>query len=206
LTRGPRLLLSLGLGVLTLGLPLMALAHSPYPGVRGFYVGALHPLTTPAHVLLIVAVSILLGSQVREGRMRYLVTVFTATAAGLVLAFVLSGFLPSALMILVLTTIVGALLILPRTLPGWLLMALAGLSGFLLAMESIPDPGAFLDVLITVFGSLVGIHYLIMYGSRGAGYALDRWDSRVTHLGFRVAGSWISAIGVLMLAFSLSGP
>ena len=192
------------LGVLALSMPVLAQAHSPYPGVRGFYVGALHPLTTPSHVLLIIAISILLGIRVTEGRMRYLVAIFSATAAGLILAFVLASFFPSALLILLLTTLLGVMIIVPVSLPLWAFIVLAGVSGFLLAVESIPDPGAFLDVLITVSGSLVGIHYLIMYGSKGAGYVLERWDSQVLQIGIKVVGSWITAIGLLMLALTLA--
>jgi len=184
--------------------PMLAHAHSPYPGVRGFYVGAMHPLTTPSHVLLIIAISILLGIRVTEGRMRYLAAIFSMTAVGLILAFVLASFFPAALLILLLTTVLGVLIIIPTALPGWAFTAFAGASGFLLAMESIPDPGAFLDVLITVFGSLVGIHYLIMYGSKGASYTLERWDSQVMQIGIKVVGSWITAIGLLMLALTLA--
>ena len=199
-----RAVASLILGVLALGFPVLALAHSPYPGVRGFYVGAMHPLTTPSHVLLIIAISILLGLRVTEGRMRYLIAVFTATATGLISAFVLSGVIPSALLILLVTTVMGGLIIVPTSLPGWVFIMLAGLSGFLLALESIPDPGAFLDVLITVIGSLVGIHYLIMYGSKGTEYALERWNSQVLQIGIKVVGSWITAIGLLMLALTIA--
>ncbi len=155
-------------------------------------------------MLLIIAVSILLGIRVSEGRVRHLTAVFPATAIGLILAFVLTGVLPSALLILVLTTALGIMIIVPAAMPGWVFVALAGVSGFLLALESIPDPGAFLDVLITVSGSLIGIHYLIMYGSKGAGYALERWDSQVMQIGIKVLGSWITAIGLLMLALDLA--
>ena len=191
-------------GLLVLMQPLLAQAHSPYPGVRGFYVGALHPLTTPSHVLLIIAISILLGVRVEDGQMRFLVTVFSATALGLILAFVVASYLPSALLILLLVTLLGALLIGPSALPAGALMALSGTAGFLLALESIPDPGPFLDVLITVFGSLVGIHYLIMYGSRGARYVVERWDSAPLRIGIKITGSWLTAIGLLMLAFTIA--
>jgi hydrogenase/urease accessory protein HupE len=191
-------------GLLLLVQPMLAQAHSPYPGVRGFYVGALHPLTTPSHVLLIIAISILLGVRVADGQMRFLVTVFSSTAVGLMLAFVVASYLPSALLILLQITLLGALLIGPSALPAGLLMALSGTAGFLLALESIPDPGPFLDVVITVFGSLVGIHYLIMYGSRGARYVAERWDSPTLQIGIRITGSWLAAIGLLMLAFAFA--
>jgi len=137
--------------------------------------------------------------------MRCLVTLFAATATGLLLAFAIASYLPSALLILLLTTLLGALIISLPALPGWSLIALTGCTGFFLALESIPDPGPFMDVLITVIGSLVGIHYLIMYGSRVTGTVLERWDSPVLRIGIRVTGSWLCAIGLLMLAFMLTG-
>lgn len=166
--------------------------------------GALHPLTTPPHVLLIIAISLLLGIRSPDNRMRFLVAIFSATAVGLILAFVLASYLPSAVLILLLTTLIGGLLIGPRSLPDWSLLLLCAASGFFLALESIPDPGPFLDVLITVVGSLAGIHYLIMYGARGARAALVQWDSQPLQIGIKVVGSWLCAIGLLMLAFLLA--
>ena len=191
-------------GLALLAWPVAALAHSPYPGIRGFYVGVLHPLTTPGHVLLIVAISILLGTRVSDNRLRCLAALFGATAFGLLLAFLLAPLLPTQLLLLLLTTALGLLIVLPRELPAWLYPVLTGASGFLLALESIPEPGPVMDVFITTFGSLAGIHYLIMYGSRLAAAAWRRWQSPVTAIAVRVAGSWISAIGCLMLAFVLA--
>ncbi len=62
-----------------------------------------------------------------------------------------------------------------------------------------------LDVIITTFGALVGIHYLIMYGANGVDYIWRRWQTRITGIGIRVAGSWLTAIAALMLAFNLAG-
>jgi len=185
--------------------PVMAHAHSPYPGVKGFYIGALHPLTTPSHILLIIAISLLLGSRVSESRFHCLLTLFLSAALGLLLAFFLAPFLPTALLILALLGAQGLLLVFPRSLSSRVYVTLTGLTGFLLGLESIPEPGPVLDVIITTFGALVGIHYLIMYGANGVEYIWRRWQSQVTIIGVRVAGSWLTAIAALMLAFSLAG-
>lgn len=185
--------------------PVTAFAHSPYPGIRGFYTGLLHPLTTASHILLIVAISILLGARQPANRTLCLVSLFAATALGLLTAFLMAGLLPTQTLVLLLTTGLGVLLLAPIQLPEPTFPVLTGLSGFLLALESIPDPGPFLDVLITTFGALVGIHYLVMYGSRGAAAAVQRWSSPALLIGIRVAGSWIVAIGCLMLAFVYAG-
>lgn len=185
--------------------PVVARAHSPYPGIRGFYVGALHPLTEPAHVLLIIATSLLLGTRVSGARFSCLKTLFISTGIGLILAFAIAVLLPTAVMLLLLLAVLGLILIFPRPLPDWAYRVLAGTSGFLLALESIPEPGPVLDVFITSFGSLVGIHYLIMYGSRGVTLAMEKWQTRFADIAVRVLGSWLSAIACLMLAFNIAG-
>lgn len=195
----------LGVGLALLSYPVLAYAHSPYPGIRGFYVGALHPLTEPAHFLVVLAISLLLGTQVTEARFSCLKTLFFSTAAGLLLAFAIAVLIPTAILILLLLAGLGLLLVLPRNLPDWAYRSLAGASGFLLAMESIPEPGPFLDVMITSFGSLIGIHYLIMYGSRGVALLMKKWQSRASEIAVRVLGSWFTAIACLMLAFTLAG-
>lgn len=197
--------LRLAVAGLALAYPLMAYAHSPYPGIRGFYVGVLHPLSTPSHVLLILGISLLVGTRVRESRFACLRTLFICTGIGLILAFAIAVLLPTASLVLILLGALGLLLVFPRDLPGWTYQLLTGLSGLLLALESIPDPGPVLDVFITTFGSLVGIHYLIMYTSRGVAMAWAKWRTPVTEIGVRVAGSWLTAIAVLMLAFNVTG-
>ncbi|MFM1895581.1 MAG: hypothetical protein RLZZ385_655 [Pseudomonadota bacterium] len=185
--------------------PSLVHAHAPYPGIRGFYVGFLHPLTLPSHVLMILALCLLLSSKAGPRPMTSLVALGLSTGLGLLLAFALAEWLPTALLILLFTTAVGAAIIPAWQAPPWVLPTLAGLGGLLLALESIPDPGAFGDVAITTLGALAGIHYLVMYGTRLAGLAQQRWRSRWMEIGIKVAGSWITAIGCMMLAFTLSG-
>jgi len=168
-------------------------------------VGVLHPLTEPSHILLIVTLSLLLGSCVTQRRFTSLASLFGATAAGMILAFVLAPFLPTQSLILLVCTGLGLILVLSRALPDWFYPLTSGVSGFLLALESIPEPGPFLDVFITAFGSLVGIHYLVMYGARLVTVGLQRWQTPITGIVLRVAGSWITAIGCLTLAFVLTG-
>ena len=148
-------------GILLLTIPEWASAHAPYPGIRGFYVGFLHPLTLPSHVLLILALCLLLGARSGPRPMSALVSLGLSTAAGLLLAFGIATLLPTGLLILIYTTLVGLLIVLEWRLPAWMLPALAGLGGLLLALESIPDPGAFGYVAITTLGALAGIHYLV---------------------------------------------
>lgn len=186
-------------------MPQIAHAHAPFPGIRGFYVGFLHPLTQPAHVLLLLALCLWLGVRVGVRPLHSLIALGCATALGLLMAFAMASALPSQILILTLTAAVGLLIVSDWQAPAWLLPTLTAAGGWALALESIPDPGAFGDVAITTLGALAGIYYLVMYGTRLAGQALLRWPSRWMLLGFRVAGSWITAVCALMLAFALAG-
>lgn len=56
-----------------------------------------------------------------------------------------------------------------------------------------------------LMGALVGIHYLVMYGANGVQYIWRRWLFQVTSIDERVAGSWLTAITALILAFNLAG-
>ena len=41
--------------------PVPAYAHSPVPGIEGFYIGLLHPFSTPAQALLMLGLGLLIG-------------------------------------------------------------------------------------------------------------------------------------------------
>ena len=49
--------------VFSLCLPAAARAHSTIQGLEGFSAGALHPLTTPAHLLVIAALGLFIGQR-----------------------------------------------------------------------------------------------------------------------------------------------
>jgi hydrogenase/urease accessory protein HupE len=42
-------------------LPKPAYAHSPIPGIEGFYVGLLHPFSTPSQALLMLGLGLLIS-------------------------------------------------------------------------------------------------------------------------------------------------
>ena len=67
-------------------LPGPALAHSPIPGIGGFYNGLLHPLLVPAHLLALVALGLWLGQQALPRIERALLAFSLLLLAGLALA------------------------------------------------------------------------------------------------------------------------
>jgi urease accessory protein len=178
----------------------VAHAHSPIKGIGGFYAGFLHPVTGLEHVLPFAALGILAGQQGDR----------VAPALFLFAVMVMLGAL-GALWIPALPYI-GLLNILSGVLLGALVAAARRL------------PIVVLYVIAIVFGLTHGFAngtalngafkpYLFIPGLGLAGLVVPAWMMIVTDLilrqkynwmriAVRVAGSWITAIGVLVLATS----
>jgi urease accessory protein len=175
-------------------------AHSAARGAGDFYAGALHALTALEHVLPFLALGILAGQQGREADPVLLVFCL-ALAAGTTVA----PWIP------------------PLAYVGLLNILSAILFGGLVAAEwSLPMP--FYYVIAAVFGLSHGFAngagmieqtkpYLYVPGVALAGFAVTAYGLIVTdflmrrkagwiHIAVRVAGSWIAAIGILVLATS----
>ena len=175
-------------------------AHSPVKGIGGFYAGFLHPVTGLEHILPFAALGILAGQQGDK----------SAPALFLFALMVMAGAV-SALWIPALPY-VG----LVNVLSGVLLGALVAAAWRL--------PVAVLYVVATVFGLSHGFAngaalsgafkaYLFIPGLGLAALVVTAWLMIATdfllrqkyswmHIAVRVAGSWITAIGVLVLATS----
>ena len=192
-------------GAIVLGLWLLSFAasaeaHSTVKGVGDLYAGLLHVLTALEHVLPFIALSLLAGQRGLK-----------AHAEAVLLVFPLALMLGAA----------AALWIPP--IPGltFFNVASAILLGGLVA-SAWPIPAALFYGLVVVFGISHGFAngeaitenikaYLFILGIGLAGLAvlaygtlmvdyLLRRKARWITIAVRVAGSWIAAIGVLVLA------
>jgi len=175
-------------------------AHSSVKGVGDLYAGLLHVLTALEHVLPFIALSLLAGQRGQKARAEAVLLVF-----------------PVALML----GAAAALWVAP--LPGlaFFNVASAILLGGLVA-AAWPLPGAVFYGLVVVFGISHGFAngeaitgsikaYLFILGIGLAGFAILAYGTLMVdfllkrkagwlHIAVRVAGSWIAAIGVLVLA------
>jgi len=187
--------------------PREARAHSPLPGIEGFYAGLLHPLTAPEQILALLAVALLLAPMARHGIARAWSAFALAAAAGIGLGQVGLATGQEGLVLLVLACLAASLGALgPKAPPASLGIALAGCAGLLLGILSTPDPGALEGTAITVFGSLVGVTVALLYAAGGLGWVLDRYRQPAVRLGSRIAAAWVAAIALLMTAFALAPP
>ena len=175
-------------------------AHTAAKEVGDFYAGVLHPITALEHVLSFMALGLLVGQQGRK-----------ASSAVLVFSVMLMLGATSALWLPAVPYV------------GLLNISSAVLLGGLIALAR-PLPVVVTQGIAVVFGLSHGFAngtaitgavkpYLFIPGIGLAGLIVPAWGMILTdfvmrqragwmHIAVRVAGSWIAAIGILVLATS----
>ena len=167
-----------------------ARAHGTLPGGGGFYSGALHPLVALEHLLLLLAAGLALG---RDGYRRPLWALALGLIAGLWL-----GPAGASVVLLVLVLGIGAVLALQFRLPeGPHVLTLLAV-GLAVGLDT-DLPRA--NPAIAALGVCVAA-FVITLNAFALGRALD--GSRAA-LVLRVAGAWIFAAALMVLALSLRG-
>lgn len=168
-----------------------AFAHGTLPGGGGFYAGAAHPFLAGDHLLLLFGLGILLG---RAGRRTPLIALLGALSAG----FATTTLLPVPLQpaILMLALVVGGLLAAAIPVRPAILGLLAIATGLLVGADT---DGS--NTIIAYAGVTVAV-VLIVLNSMALAYV---GAGLLNGVPLRVAGSWISAAAILVLAFFLRG-
>lgn len=174
-----------------------AQAHAPIPGIEGFYVGLLHPFSTPAQAVLMLGVGLLIGGfDVAKARWNW------GVFAGLVVVGLFAGSAAldlDAMMFAAAFAACAAAALLPgRLMP--LAIALAATSGFLIGSVSIPDEGVMRDRVITMSGSVIGANVGLLYIFGTIYVVRKRYTWPWVGIALRVAAAWTGAIALLMFA------
>lgn len=194
--RLPRLVLPL-LGFLLL--PTSAHAHSPIAGAGDLINGLLHPLTSPTHVLVILGFGLMAGRGSRE-ELKMPMGIF-ASLSGLALALTTTGWIKAVYppVLICIALCAAVLLALEKTLPTVALGALFGAGALALGFDSAVETGATATVVKTLFGNWISLTVLVadiaIYLSLGR-------ELKWLKIALRIAGSWIIAIALMVLAFS----
>lgn len=177
-----------------------ARAHGAFPGIGTFYSGVLHPAVVPAHLLALLAIGLFAGRRGSDYIEQALLVVAGAGAAGLLLAFAGAGAdIESGVQLVVLSisAVLGILvasdLKVPRV-PG--LLATAAVA-FSIALDSAPESAG--ERVGALSGTLLGVLVLFLWFS-GPVTLLTGPRQRI---GLRIAGSWLSAISLLVLALAV---
>lgn len=173
-----------------------ASAHSPVPGIEGFYVGLLDPLSAAPQVLALLGIGLLIGTFDKKHATWPLVIFLSATLAGIVLG---ASLLTFNTQLLATAVVCGALALL---LPGRGLVACilaAAAAGFLIGAVSIPDPGPVRDRVITVAGSFVGANLAVLYIFGAILYAKEKASAPWLPTALRAASGVVAAIAAALL-------
>ena len=175
------------------GWPTPVGAH-PMTGVGDFYTGMLHPLTTVEFALPLVALSLLAGQQRRETAIRLMVTIPLALGLGAVTALVVP--IPPGIHWVNVGSMVvlGGLVASVPALPIVPVLVLAAVPAVTVGLANGAELG---DMSAGRFipGLALGGFLLVTYGVG----CVRRLRAPWMHMGLRVVGSWIAAVGVLSL-------
>lgn len=170
--------------------------------MNDFMTGALHPLLTPAHVLILLALGLCLG-QHPPLRLRMPLSVFASCSAiGLALTATrwFPGVHPAALAGIALGA--GALAACEKELPSSARGALFGVGALAIGSDSGVETGGAAVIVKTLLGTWLGLLIYLMNLAYYASLAAEQ-KKKWLRIGLRVAGSWIVAISLLVLAFAL---
>lgn len=178
-----------------------ASAHIMMEGAGEITNGALHPLMTPAHVLVLLAAGLLCGQSARDKDANPL-RVFAPVLAVALLA-TLAPFLSGELwepVVIGMSVVLAALVALGIRLPRVTVMVLTILSAVVLGLDSGAEAETVAAEVKTLAGTWVTASALVFYVSACASNAEGKPWARTA---IRVLGSWIVAIGLMVLAFAL---
>jgi hypothetical protein len=178
-------------------------AHSSMPGIKGFYVGLVHPFSTPSQAVAMLGLGLLAGGFVapRSGWMfgTFLAFGLFGIAVGVGPLDLDTGLFAAAFLSCALAALAPGRVVL-------LAIALTAVGAHLIGAASVPDPGPARDRVITMAGSLVGANLGLLYLWGAVHVARTRIPWSGTPIALRVVAAWIGAIALLMLSLGLAIP
>lgn len=172
-------------------------AHAPIPGIKGFYVGLLHPFSTPVQALVMVGLGLLAASFKVEQARWVLVAFLICSLVGVAIGSA-DWQVDMALFATAILACGFAALGQGRLLPMAVLITLAG--GVLIGVVSLPDAGLMRDRVVTMSGSIVGANVGLLYLFGAMHFVKERYKWPWVTVAFQIAAAWLGAIALLMLA------
>jgi urease accessory protein len=164
--------------------------------LQGFVDGLLNPLTTPAHVLTLLALALILARQPQRFAG---VLVFALALAGGFLAIVLAVETTPARTVLLAVAVALGVMVAAAWAPKLLAWLLAAIAGVALALDSPPQAVTITEAYATLGGTALGACAMLVVVAAIAAHANADWQ----RLGVRIVGSWIAASAILVLAVQL---
>ncbi len=164
-----------------------AAAHGTLPGGGGFAAAFAHPFVAGEHLLLLVGLGALLG---RTGARRPLLGLLAGLAGGFGLTLLQLGPLQPA--ILMLALVIGGVLAAAIPVSGMATIGVALVAGLLIGADTDGSTAAIAYAGVTAAVCLIVLNTMALARLGATG---------LNGVPLRVAGSWIAAAAILVLAF-----
>lgn len=185
-----------------LALPAHADAHMTVQGMSSFMTGALHPLMTPPHVIILLALGLAVGQHVplRLGKPLQVFAACSAIGLALTATGRIAGVHPAILSGIAFA--LGGLVALGKELPTVVRATLIGAGALAIGLDSGMETGGAMAIFGTLAGTWIGLLVYLVNFAFYTSLAAEK-KQQWLQIAIRVAGSWILAISLLMLAFAL---
>jgi urease accessory protein len=183
-----------------LALPATADAHVTVQGMGEFVNGLAHPVTTPAHVLILLGLGSLLGQQAPL-QLKMPLLVFAPLSA-IALFFTTTGLVTMVYqpVLIGIALCVGTLVALELRVAPVLSSALCAAGALVIGLDS----GTQSPAAIAMAKALVGTWISQLVVLADLAFYVSFWSKKKwVKVGVRVVGSWIIAISFLVLALEL---
>jgi urease accessory protein len=185
--------------LLLLAFPTTVHAHIELTVTDGIWDGMLHPLVTPMHLLMILALGFMAGRQPwRELKVPWFIFLSVSAIA---LALTNTGWIRQVYppLFVGLALIMGTFLALEKSPPNWANCALFGLTAGALGLDSLVEAEIKSWIVKWQLGNWLCVNLLVF---DIAFYVDAGWKQKWLKIALRVAGSWLIAISLMILAFS----
>ena len=187
--------------ILLIAYPSTAAAHLVTTGLGPFYDGALHLLLSPEDLLGLVAATALAGLQGAKASRIAVVTLATTWFIFSLVSLNLTVGFDFPWLNIISIIILGALVAVNPTLPPAVAALLAGLYGALHGLLN----GSALAAMDSGLLSIVGVSVTVLIIGLLCSALIVSLKAAWTRIAIRVAGSWIAAVGMLMLGWMVRG-
>jgi urease accessory protein len=177
-----------------------AQAHVVIPGVGGFAGGALHPVLVLSHALALIALGLLAGVQPFRARIMLIAVLPAAMLVGFGLVSLAYATDRAELAVLALTAVTGLVLTARPKAPFAVAASLVALTGLAILFDSVPAVPSVQETVLALAGTALAATSMLALAAF-AGAALPEFWPRI---GVRIAGSWIAASAILVLALRLA--
>jgi urease accessory protein len=170
--------------------------------MAGIVAGLVHPVSTPAHVVALIGLGLMAGRNFRRTGAAIIGAFALGLTAGLCAIASGVGETPASDVLLATATLYGLVAASGLTAPVSLAVPAALVSGIALGLDSPPESILLGEAIAMLIGTACGgIGALAMIAFLVSGIA--RWRQGIL---LRVAGSWIAAIAIMVLALRWATP